>query len=166
MGTAEIAWQEGDTVEALFARYRSEGNPKLLPRWQALWLLRRGMHRSQVADVIGIDPRTLREWVSWYRQGGCLAVASHRQGREGGSPPRLSMSQRDQVRDRAAQGAFRGIAAVREWVSHEFGVDYTYWGMRSILDRMQIHLKVPRPLAVKGSLAAQEAWQKGGCGKR
>ena len=43
---------------------------------------------------------------------------------------------------------------------------YTYDGMRNLLDRIGIHPRVPRPLAVPADLAAQEAWQKGGCVKR
>lgn len=70
MGATRIEWWEGDTVEALLALYRSERVCELRPRWQALWLLRRGWQRAAVADALGIDPRTLRDWIAWYRQGG------------------------------------------------------------------------------------------------
>ncbi len=166
MRTGELEWRQEDTTEALLARYRAEKDGEVKPRWHALWLLRRGDSRSQVGDVLGIDPRTLREWIAWYRQGGCDAVARHRQGRRGGHTPRLTPQQQAAIRERAAQGKFRGIAAVGEWVRHEFGVAYSYWGIRSILDRLQIHPRVPRPVAANADLAAQDAWQKGGCGKR
>ncbi len=166
MRTGELEWRQEDTAEALRARYRAERDGELKPRWHALWLLRRGNSRSQVGDVLGIDPRTLREWITWYRQGGCMAVAGHRQGRRGGDVPRLTPQQQAGIRERAAQGEFRGIAAVREWVRQELGVDYTYWGVRSVLDRLQVGPHVPRPVAAKADPAVQEAWKRGGYGER
>lgn len=161
MRSGELEWRDEDTVEALLARYRAEKDGALKPRWQALWLLRRGKSRSQVVDALGVDPRTLRDWVGWYRQGGCPAIAEHRKGKRGGGRPRLTPQQFGRIDERAAQGFFRNAAAVQEWVRREWGVVYTYWGMRSILDRLQIHLRVPRPLAAKADLAAQDAWKRG-----
>lgn len=165
MRAAPIRWQEEDTVEALLARYRAEKALELRARWQALWLLRRGKSRAEVADVLGIDPRTLRDWIAWYRQGGCAAVAEHREGGRGGSMPRLTAQQLDEVRGSAVRGEFRTIAEVGEWVKQEFGITYTYWGIRSVLDRLKIHPREPRPLAAQADLAVQEAWKKGGCGR-
>jgi transposase len=166
MRDAQFEWRGDDTVEALLARYRAEKDGELKTRWQALWLLRRGEPRSEVADVLGVNPRTLRDWIAWYAEGGCSCVAAHRRGAGGGGVPRLAWQQRAQIRDGAAEGRFRGVAAAQEWVRQEFGVDYTYWGMRSVLDRMLIHRRVPRPLAANADLAAQEAWVKGGSGER
>lgn len=166
MRTASIQWREEDTVEALLERYRSERVLELRPRWQALWLLRRGKSRSEVADVLGFDPRTLRDWVAWYRQGGCAAVARHREGGRTGSVSWLTSEQLQEVKERAAQGEFHAIGEAGEWVEQEFGVTYTYWGIRSVLDRLQIHPREPRPLAAEADLAVQEAWKKGGCERR
>ena len=164
MRDAPIQWREEDTVEALLVRYRAEKVLELRPRWQALWLLRRGKLRSEVADFLGIHPRTLRDWVAWYRQGGCAAVAQHREGGRGGGMPRLTAEEIEQVRERAARGELRTIGEAGEWVKQEFGATYTYWGIRSVLDRMQVHPRVPRPLAAKADPAVQEAWKRGGCG--
>ena len=46
-------------------------------------------------------------------------------------------------------------------MEQQFGVRYTEWGMRSLLHRLKISPKVPRPLAANADLAAQEAWEKG-----
>lgn len=165
MRAAPIRWREEDTVEALLARYRAERVLELRARWQALWLLRRGKSRAEVADVLGIDPRTLRDWITWYRQGGCAAVVGHREGGRGGSMPRLTTQQLDEVRGCAVRGEFCTIAEAGEWVKQEFGVTYTYWGIRSVLDRLKIHPREPRPLAAEADLAVQEAWKKGGCGR-
>lgn len=166
MRTGELEWHDEDTAEALLALYRGEDDCHLKPRWQALWLLRRGKPRSEVADVLGIDARTLREWIAWYRQGGCAAVAEHRQGNRRGDTAWLTSQQQAEITGRASDGEFQSISEVREWVRREDDVGYTYWGMRSVLDRLQIHPHVPRPLAANADLAAQDAWKKGGCGER
>ena len=38
---------------------------------------------------------------------------------------------------------------------------YTGRGMRSLLHRLEITKRVPRPLAAQADLAAQEAWSRG-----
>lgn len=163
MRAAPIQWRDEDTVETLLARYRAEKVLELRPRWQALWLLRRGKSRSEVADVLGIHPRTLRDWVAWYRKGGCAAVAQHREGGRTGSVPRLTAEQLGEISERAARGELRTIGEAGEWVKDEFSVTYTYWGIRSVLDRLHIHPREPRPLAGKADLTVQDAWKKGGC---
>jgi transposase len=138
---------------------------ELRARWQALWLLRRGKSRAEVVDFLGINPRTLRDWIAWYRQGGCDGVAQHREGGRRGRSSWLTAEQLGQIRERAAQGELRTIGEAGEWVKQEFGVAYTYWGIRSVLDRLQIHQRQPRPLAAEADLTVQEAWEKGGCGR-
>ena len=163
MRTAPIQWRDEDTVEALLARYRAEKVLELRTRWHALWLLRTGKSRAEVAGVLAIDPRTLRDWVCWYRQGGCATVAQHREGGRGGRVSRLSSEQLGLIREQAARGVWGNTRDVGEWVKQEFGITYTYWGIRSVLDRLHIHPREPRPIAAKADVDVQEAWKKGGC---
>src|SRR4029453_11976118 len=64
--------------------------------------------------------------------------------------------------DGAGGGRFRPAAEVVRWVAEHFGVGYTVSGMHQLLRRLRCKPKVPRPLAEKADLAAQEAWKKGG----
>ena len=66
------------------------------------------------------------------------------------------------MKAKAAEGAFRTIHDAVRWVRETFGVEYTYWGMRSLFNRLKIKRKVPRPRAVKADPEAQAAWKKGG----
>ena len=47
-------------------------------------------------------------------------------------------------------------------MQEHFGVADTVSGMHQLLRRLRCKPKVPRPLAEKADLAAQEAWKKGG----
>ena len=48
----------------------------------------------------------------------------------------------------------------------QVGISYTYWGMRSLCERLQIGKKVPRPQAENASSEAQAAWKKGASAPR
>ncbi|MHB9134454.1 MAG: helix-turn-helix domain-containing protein [Armatimonadota bacterium] len=62
---SDIAWHAEDTSDELEYRYHTEPISVLRPRWQALWLLRQGYTRKTVAHLVGINPRTLRDWIAW-----------------------------------------------------------------------------------------------------
>jgi len=156
-----VAWRDEDTEEGLRAAYRSERDPALRPRLQALWLLRRGERRvGEVAAVIGVDYRSVQRWVAWYRSGGREAVCSHRLGGPG-QPPRLTPEQQEHLAQEVETGRFRNAVAIRAWIAETYGVSYTEGGMYSLLARLRCGPKVPRPLHTKANLAEQEAWKKG-----
>lgn len=166
MARGEIVWRAEDSEAELGYRYRAEAHADLRFRWHALWLLRRGMRRADVCEVIGCAARALRTWIGWYREGGCAAIAHHRRGNRHPKACRLSVEGQAELAAEAAAGALPRVADAQRWAATAHGVTYSYWGMRSLLDRLRIHRRVPRPLAVQGDLAAQEAWKKGGSRKR
>lgn len=160
----QIDWQDDEA--ALRRRYQQERDPELRPRWHALWLVRRGRSLRAAAGVLGVDERSVRRWVAWYRTGGTAAVAQHRRGGRTGQPAWLTAEQQAAVRVAASDGAFRTAAEAAQWVEAQFGVRYTASGMRAVLHRLACRPKVPRPLAEKADLAAQAAWKKGGSPRR
>jgi len=98
--------------------------------------------REEVADLLAINPRTLHDWVAWYRAGGCAAVARHRVGGRHGHPQRLTAAQEAELVALTHTGRFHTISAVQQGVVETWQISYSYWGMRSVLDRHQIHAKV------------------------
>jgi transposase len=154
-----IDWQEDEAT--LYQLYRAEPEAELRTRWHALWLVRQGHSVKEAAQLVGVHLRTLREWLSWYRQGGIAAIREHRQGNHQGHKPFLTAEQRAQLVEQTMQGTITTIGDARSWVKEHSGVTYTYWGMRSLFRQLKIKKKVPRPLAAKASLEAQEAWKKG-----
>ena len=89
-------------------------------------------------------------------------MLSRRNGGHGGRQPWLNQEQEDELRRKADAGDFRAIAEAIDWVKQTFQITYTYWGMRSLFDRMKLKKKVPRPSNPKASAVEQEAWKKGG----
>ncbi len=154
-----IEWQEDETT--LFRLYRAEPEAELRTRWHVLWLVRQGHSARQAARLVGVHLRTLRRWLAWYRQGGIAGLRGHRIGNWRGRTAYLTPEQEAELVAEAAKGTIPTVAVAMAWVKGHFGVSYTYWGMRSVFQRLKLKKKVPRPLAKKASLEAQEAWKKG-----
>ncbi|MCL4534246.1 MAG: winged helix-turn-helix domain-containing protein, partial [Bacteroidetes bacterium] len=66
-----------------------------------------------------------------------------------------------QLVQQATQGNFHTIGEAAKWVEQTYGVHYTYFGMRSLVERLRLKKKVPRPIGAKASMEAQEAWKRG-----
>jgi transposase len=160
----QIAWQDDEA--SLRGRYQHERDPELRPRWHALWLVRRGMSLRAAAGVLGVDERSVRRWMAWYRAGGLAEVGRRRRGDRRGQPAWLTADQQAQLCAEASQGAFRTAVEAAQWVEATFAVRYTASGMRSLLHRLRCRPKVPRPIAAKADPVAQVAWKKEGSPRR
>jgi transposase len=156
----QIEWQEDEAT--LKQRYLAEKDPQNRTRLQALWQLRRGRTTTEVADLVGKHPRTIQDWIAWYRQGGLEEVLGHRHGGHGGKESWLTDEQLEALEAAASAGQVHSIQDGVQWVQEQYGVTYTYWGIRGVFARLELRKKVPRPRNPKASAAQQEAWKKGG----
>ena len=155
-----VAWTE--SADELYARFRTEGDGRRRQRLQALWLVRRGDAIADAARVAGVGQRSLERWLGWYRQGGLAAVLERLPGHGArGQPSRLSPAQQQALVAETAQGTLHTYDEARAWVGDQFGVSYSYTGLFSLLARLGVHPKVPRPQAEKADPAAQAAWKGG-----
>lgn len=155
-----IEWQE--SAEELYARYRTETELERRKRLHALWLVRQGESETEAAHQAGIGRRTLARWLAWYRAGGLPEVLQRVPGHAStGAECWLSRAQMAELYQRCSNGQFKSTPEVQAWVEEQWGVRYTYHGMYSVLERLSIHPKVPRPQAEKADPQKQEAWKKG-----
>ncbi|MYA03722.1 MAG: winged helix-turn-helix domain-containing protein [Caldilineaceae bacterium SB0664_bin_22] len=53
---------------------------------------------------------------------------------------------------------------MRDWLAAEFGVVYRVGSLYTLLPRLGIRLKGPRPRHTQANPQAQAAWKKGGSG--
>lgn len=160
-----ITWR--DSEEALYARYRGAGSVEARKRLQALWLVRRGEVIAEAARQVGAAERSVRRWLGWYREGGVEEVLRRLPGHGGNRPSGwLTPEQQQALVEKASAGAFRTYDEARRWVQQAYGVAYSYQGMYTVLGRLAVHPKVPRPTAAQADPKAQEAWKKGGSPRR
>jgi len=155
-----VAWTEG--ADELYARFTRERDGRRRQRLQALWLVRRGEPIAAAAQVAGVAQRSLERWLGWYRQGGLAAVLTRVPGHGArGQPAWLTPAQQQALVTETASGTLPTYAEARNWVREAFGVSYSAKGMYTLLARLDVHPKVPRPQAEKADPVAQEAWKRG-----
>lgn len=155
-----IEWQE--SAEELYERYRAELDVQRRKRLHAFWLVRQGESETAAAHRAGIGRRTLARWLAWYREGGLSEVLRRVPGHAStGVDGWLSPAQEAELYQRCSQGQFKSTPEVQAWVEEHWKVEYSYHGMYSVLARLGIHPKVPRPQAEKVDPKRQEAWKKG-----
>ena len=155
----QIEWQEG--ADKLKELYQKEKDHQKRTRLQALWLVRKGKSMSNVASIVGVHYRTVQEWIAWYRIGGVTEVLKHRRGGHGGIKSRLTKGQEEELITKSKAGEIHSTWDGVDWAAKEHQVSYTYWGMRSVFQRLDLTKKVPRPKSPKASDEDQEAWKKG-----
>ena len=155
-----IAWAAEDDAASLRAGYRRERRADVRPRLQGLWLVRTGRTTREVAEVVGVEERTVQRWLAWYRAGG-LAEVEGRHAHGKGAAPFLTPEQRAELADEVETGRFRTAAEIRAWVEERWGVSYTEGGMYALLGRLRCAPKVPRPVHEKVDHLAQARSKKG-----
>jgi transposase len=156
-----VEWAAEDDAASLRARYRRERRADVRPRLQGLWLVRTGRTTREVAEVVGVEERTVQRWLAWYRAGG-LAEVEGRHAHGKGAAPFLTVEQQADLASEVETGRFRTGAEVRRWVEERWGVRYTEGGMYALLGRLGCAPKVPRPVHEKADHLAQARWKKGG----
>ena len=100
--------------------------------------------------------------MSWYRSGGIAEVLRRVTGHGTvGVSAYLNALQQKALAARVKLGDFRTVWDVMRWVEAGWGIR-CYEGMRSVMQRNECVLKVPRPQSEKAKLQQQADWQKKG----
>jgi transposase len=97
--------------------------------------------------------------VKWYEAGGIEEVGSGSKRRE------VWMREQEwRLRETVSEGRFRTIGEAVAWCEKELGVRVSYKKLYDWFRRWGYRKKVPRPMAEKADVQAQEGWKKGAIG--
>lgn len=155
----QVEWREAS--EELKQKYRQEKHAQRKERLLVLWHLREGQRVEDVAAMIGGSCRVIQRWLAWYRMGGLGEVLRRVTGHtSSGQEAYLNQVQQKALVARVKLGDFATVWDVLAWVKARWGIVYSYEGMRSVLKRNRLGLKVPRPQSEKADGITQAAWQK------
>ena len=58
------------TLDELLTLYKTEMNPRLARRIQAIYLARKSFTCPQITDLTGAKRRTVQNWIRWYNDEG------------------------------------------------------------------------------------------------
>ena len=149
---------------ALLERAKRESRPRIARRLQLVADAQRGDRSAEIADRMGVSPRSVERWVRRYNAEGIEGLADRRRP---GQPTKLR-------RDREAAFGARLDAGPREGdpvsvlhgrdiqhiLSAEFGARYSLSGVYDLLHRMGYSWLCPRPRHEQSDPQAQEAFKK------
>jgi transposase len=93
-----------------------------------------GRTETEIARLLGICTRTVRNWLCLYFKKGLDALCTlHYKG----DPGELTASQAEQFRAEIQTGRFRCARQVREWIQASFAIAYSLSGTKRLLQRLE-----------------------------
>lgn len=130
---------------------------RIYRRLCALLWLNEGRTQEEVANLLGVADRTVRNWIKLYRKGGLdlLCQLGHR-GRECD----LDEEQLEQLKGEIEGGRFRSAKQVRRWIEENFGRDYSLSGVRDLLKRLGASFHKTSALMFKADPQKQKEFLK------
>jgi transposase len=130
----------------------------------ALRLIAAGQFAKDVGPIVGVNEKTVREWVAAFNSEG---VSSLTYDKYQGGIPHLTPEQESELAAAIREvpppemkvEVWRGWA-VRQWVKERFGVDYCIY---HVLHRIGFSSLMPRPLHPASDPVSQEEFKKRRC---
>ena len=144
-----------DKLDELRAAHRSTQDKREADRMKAVVLLATGWTAEEVAEVLQVEPNTVRNHFKRYRQGGIEALRTIGAG-VGGSTCALNAEQLAILDAHLQEHLYLSAKAIAHWVKKRFGVSYTESGMTAVLHRLGYVYKKPKLVPGKADRQAQE----------
>ncbi len=144
-----------EKLTELRAAHHGTRDKREADRIKAVVLLATDWTAEQVAEVLLIDPNTVRNHFRRYRQGG-LEALGHNAFR--GSECALDDEQLAILDLHLQAHLYMTSKAIAHWVDETFGVFYTESGITALLHRLDYVYKKPKLVPGKADAAAQEAF--------
>ncbi len=152
------------SLDELLSLYKTETNPKLARRIQAVCLARKTLTCPQIMDITAAKRRTIQTWIHWYNQDGIEGLKDQPRS---GRPAKLSATQQRKLQKRINAGptASDGTCvlngpAIRRILEREFGVLYCLNGVYELLHRLGYSCLCPRPRHERADPELQETFKK------
>jgi transposase len=114
-------------------RRRKERDTRLANRLSALLWLADGRSCEEVAQLLGVNPKTIKNWLKLYLRWGLEALCTLKYKGDRGE---LSSQQAQELKKEVEAGHFRCAAQAQKWIEDTFGVTYTVNGVRKLLNRL------------------------------
>jgi transposase len=144
-----------DQLTELRVAHRATRDKREADRLKAVVLLATGWTAEQVAEVLQVDPNTVRNHFKRYQQGGLVAL---RHVAFYGSDCLLTETELTLLDTHLSTHLYLTAKAVAHWVEERFGVRYTESGMATLLHRLGYVHKKPKLIPGKADPEAQKAF--------
>ena len=126
---------EASVRKAIIVRRRHALDKRVANRLCAVLWIADGRTRQEVADLLGVTARQVRNWLRLFRNRGLDALCTLRFK---GDPGKLRPAQIERLKREIATGRFLAAQQICDWVWETFGVVYSARGMRNLLHRVGV----------------------------
>lgn len=156
--------KEYHSVQKLLSLAKSESNPRLARRIQAIALARQGYSCPEIIEITGNCRRAIQSWVAKYNAHGLEGLKEqHRSGRH----PKLPPAKHKKFCSRIDTGPAKKDSTatfygkdIQQILETEFGVVYSLNGVYQLLHRLGYSCLAPRPRHEKADIQAQKRFKK------
>lgn len=147
-----------ESVAALRKLEKQQQSAKLLRRVQFLRLLkdREFKHAKKCAEFLGLEEKQGYEWWKIYKKAG---LGEYLKLNYQANARKLKELEEAKLLEQAQKG-FSSQKEAREYISQEFGVEYTQQGVSDLFKRLKIKKKVVRPFNIKADEEEQTRYKK------
>jgi len=152
------------TLDELLQAAKKAPDPKTARRIQAVAMAQQSLTGAKIAELMGEDPRLIRQWVTHYNRDGINALTdAPRSGRK----PKLSPDQMQAFKDRVEAGPADadGVSILhgkdyRRILEQEFNTIHSLSGVYVLLHRLNYSWLMPQPQHEKADPQAQDNFKK------
>lgn len=156
--------EKRDSLDALVAAMKSEGDGRVRDRIRAVVLAGRGRTAREVAEELDVSPRAVQDWVRWYNEGGLTNLPD---GPRSGQPRKCLKEKFAAVKARLTAPPRPGDGVctlrgrdVRRILGDEFGVVQTLSTTYALMHTLGLEPLRPRPRHIKNDPQAMQAWEE------
>ncbi len=156
--------KEYHSVKKLLSRAKSESNPRLARRIQAIALVRQGHSCPEIIEMTGNCRRAIQSWVAKYNAHGLEGLKEQRRS---GRRPKLPPTKHRKFCSRIDAGPAKKDSTatlygkdIQQILEREFGVIYSLNGVYQLLHRLGYSCLAPRPRHEKADIRVQERFKK------
>lgn len=152
-----------DTLVELNAAAKAEKDARVRERIRAVILAKKGRMAKEIAEDLGVSPRSVQYWVHKYNEGGVKNLPDKPRS---GPPRKCSPDHFEAVKKRIVDGpkpedkvcTLRG-RDVRKILEKEFGVVQTLSSTYNLMHTLELEPLRPRPQHRKNDPKAMKEWE-------
>jgi transposase len=156
--------KEYHTVQKLTNLAKSQSNPRLSRRIQAIALAQQGYSCPEIVQITGNSRRAIQAWVAKYNAQGIEGL-KERPGK--GRRPKLPAAKYQKFRSRLDAGPTEKDRTatlygkdIQRILEREFGVVYSLNGVYQLLHRLGYSCLTPRPRHEQADVKSQQQFKK------
>jgi len=135
-----MGWDAAEEINILNRRLKKEKNPETRDRIRGIILLKKGHRLQEIANIMGVNRRTVYNWRRRYEEEGIEGLKTREKP---GRKRKLSDEDMERLKDLLKQKEYWTTREVRDLIKIEFGIEYTLRHITRILRKLGMKYQKP-----------------------